>query len=40
MKDAEEMVNKAKETLSTVKEGLTKNLQDIEDRFNTWKKQQ
>ena len=36
----EEAVKKAKETLSTVKDGLNKNLKDLEDKFETWKKQQ
>jgi len=36
----EDVVNKAKETLSTVREGLAKNLKDLEDNFNAWNKKQ
>lgn len=36
----EEVVNKTKETLSTIKEGLAKNLQEFEDKFNAWNKKQ
>ncbi len=36
----EEAVKKAKETLSSVKDGLSKNLKDFEDKFESWKKQQ
>ena len=36
----DEVVKKAKETLSTVKEGLSKNLQEFEEKFESWKKQQ